>query len=75
MESGTGQKFSLASARVNRGHTIRTLALELELDPRTLQRLEDGQPIHPAKALKVADYFGVQVTDLMAAEPDSKAAA
>jgi len=65
MQSEIGQQFSLSSARVNRGHTIRSLAAELEIDWRTLARLEEGQPIHPAKALKVADYFGVQVTDLM----------
>lgn len=69
------QKFSLAAARVNRGHSVRSLAAELEIDWRTLTRLEGGFPIHPAKAKLVADYFGVQVTDLMAAEPDRKQAA
>lgn len=67
-------EFSLSSARVNRGHTIRSLAAEVGIDYRTLVRLEDGEAIHPAKALKVADYFGVQVTDLMP-DHDSKAAA
>lgn len=65
MESGTGQEFSLSAARVNRGHSIRSLSAELGIDWRTLTRLEEGKPIHPAKALIVARYFGVQVTDLM----------
>ena len=68
MEQQTDQKFTLAAARVNRGHSIRSLADTLQLDRRTIQRLEDGLPVHPAKALKVADYFGVQVTDLMPVE-------
>jgi transcriptional regulator with XRE-family HTH domain len=68
MKSGIGQQFSLQAARVNRGHTVRSLASELEIDARTLARLEAGEPIHPAKALKVAEYFGVQVTDLMSVE-------
>lgn len=54
----------LADARVNRGHTIRSLAAELGIDWRTLARIEEAKPVHPAKAKKVADYFGVRVTDL-----------
>ena len=57
--------FSLSSARVNKGHTVRSLAAELKVDYRTLVRLEERKQIHPAKAKIVADYFGVQVTDLM----------
>jgi hypothetical protein len=67
------QHFSLSAARVNRGHTIRSLSAELEIDWRTLTRLEEGKPIHPAKALVVAEYFGVQVTDLMPIEPQAAA--
>lgn len=65
MEQQTGQKFTLAVARVNRGHAVRSLAIKLGIDQRTVARLEAGEPVHPAKALVVADYFGVQVTDLM----------
>jgi hypothetical protein len=62
------QQFSLSAARVNQGHSVRTLAIELDIDYRTLQRLEEGKPIHPAKAKIVADYFDVLVTDLMPVE-------
>jgi transcriptional regulator with XRE-family HTH domain len=65
MARPTAAEFSLSSARVNRGHTIRSLAVEVGIDARTLGRLEEGKPVHPAKALKVAKYFEVQVTDLM----------
>ena len=68
MQSEIGQQFSLSTARVNSGHTSRSLAVALDIDPRTLARLEEGKPIHPAKAKLVADYFGVQVTDLMPVE-------
>jgi hypothetical protein len=71
MPQESPQEFSLSSARVNRGHTIRSLANELRIDWRTLTRLEEGQPIHPAKAKLVADYFDVQVTDLMPIESEA----
>lgn len=68
-------EFSLERARVNSGFSKRGLALELSLDYRTLVRLEAGESVHPASAKKVADYFGVQVTDLMPLDAGSKAAA
>lgn len=74
MTQETTQQFSLSTARVNRGHTARSLAAEVGIDARTLLRLERGEAVHPAKAKKVADYFGVRVTDLMHADDDSKVA-
>jgi transcriptional regulator with XRE-family HTH domain len=68
MKQESQQAFDLPTARINRGYTVRSLAAELAVDYRTLLRLERGQAIHPAKALIVADYFGVQVTDLMPVE-------
>jgi transcriptional regulator with XRE-family HTH domain len=64
----TPGEFNLLYARLNRGHTARSLAAELGIDQRTLARLERGQAVSPAKAKVVADYFGVQVTDLMPAD-------
>jgi ribosome-binding protein aMBF1 (putative translation factor) len=74
MEQGTEREFSLIRARVNGGHSIRSLAAEVQIDRRTLERLEDGKPVHPAKAKVVADYFEVQVTDLMPLESERSAA-
>lgn len=69
------EDFSLTTAIVNSGHTTRSLARHLNIDARTLARLEDGKPVHPAKAKVVADFFDVQVTDLMPVEPTGRAAA
>jgi len=73
MESGISQKFSLRDARVNCGHSKRSLATEVGIAYGTLIRLERGEAVHPANAKKVADFFKVQVTDLMR-EPESEAA-
>jgi transcriptional regulator with XRE-family HTH domain len=68
MTQETTQQFSLSKGRLNRGHTVCSLAALVGIDRRTLLRLERGEAVHPAKAKKVADYFGVQVTDLLPAE-------
>lgn len=60
--------FDLTKARINAGHSVRSLARELDITPNTLSRLESGLSVHPATAKKIADYFGVQVTDLMLTE-------
>lgn len=67
--------FDLARARVNKGHSIRGLAREVGVSEPTLRRLERGEVVRPESAKPVADFFKVQVTDLMPADPDSKAAA
>jgi transcriptional regulator with XRE-family HTH domain len=59
------ENFDLRSARLNAGFTIRGLAREIGIAEQTLRRLEGGEGAHPASAKKVADFFGVQVTDLM----------
>lgn len=59
------EAFSLQTARLNRGMSIRQLALAVGMAQQTLANLENGKPVHPASAKVVADYFGVQVTDLM----------
>lgn len=55
----------LAAARLNAGYSIRSLARHLDVPEQSIRRLEDGERIHPANAKKVADFFGVRVTDLM----------
>lgn len=60
--SGT---LNLAAERLNRGHSVRSLARELGVSEQSIRRLEDGDGVHPATALKVADYFGLKVTDLL----------
>lgn len=58
-------RFDLEEARVNAGHSLRSLADALSIAPATIQRLEAGETVHPANAKKIADFFGVKVTDLM----------
>lgn len=62
------QPFDLERARLNRGLSQRALALELDVGTETIRRLERGLGVRPANAKKVADFFDVQVTDLMAIE-------
>lgn len=55
----------LKRARVNAGFTQRGLAKHLDIDRDAIRRLESGLRVNPASAKRVADFFGVQVTDLM----------
>jgi DNA-binding XRE family transcriptional regulator len=60
--------FVLREARLNRGLSRRQAAIEINVAQDTLRKIEVGEPVHPASAKKIADYFGVQVTDLMPVE-------
>lgn len=60
--------FDLASARINAGMTQRDLADAAGVGRNTILRLEQGLGVRPANAKRVADYFNVQVTDLMPVE-------
>ena len=58
--------FDLTEARLNAGLSIRGLADELDVGQHSIRALERGDGrVHPATAKKIADRFGVQVTDLM----------
>lgn len=57
--------INLTAERLNRGYSIKGLARELDVHEHAIRRLERGEGgVHPATAKKVADFFGVQVTDL-----------
>lgn len=57
--------FNLAEEYRNAGFSRRGFAREVGITEPTLRRLEIGAGVHPANAKKVADYFGIKVTDLM----------
>lgn len=57
--------INLTVERLNRGYSINSLAEELGVHRNVITRLEAGESVHPSNAKKVADYFGVKVTDLM----------
>lgn len=61
-------KFDLTTARINAGHSIRGLARTIGVAEPTLRRLEAGLPVRPESAKPVADYFEIQVTDLIPVE-------
>lgn len=61
-------RFDLVAARLDKGLTQRALAEELGIGRETIRRLERGLGAHPSTAKKVADYFGVRVTDIMPLE-------
>lgn len=67
--------INLRADRLNKGHSIRSLARELGVTEQAIRRLEEGERVHPATAKRIADYFGVQVTDLMPVEPPIREAA
>lgn len=60
----TEASFDLRKARLNAGFSRRRAAQAIGVGEYVLRRLEEGQRVHPAKAKRVADYFGIQVTDL-----------
>lgn len=61
-------RFDLRAARLNAGLTQRDLAERAGVNLATVQRLEDGLGARPKNAKKVADLFGVKVTDLIPIE-------
>lgn len=58
----------LKAIRLNNGDSIRGLARKLDLPEQTIRRLEEGKGCWLDRAKKLADYYGVQVTDLPAFE-------
>jgi plasmid maintenance system antidote protein VapI len=59
--------IDLTTERLNRGHSIRSLADHLGIHQHAIRRLEAGEGVHPATAKKIADYYGCKVTDLLPA--------
>lgn len=58
----------LRAARLNAGLATRELAEQIGVNRNTIVRAERGEGVYPATAKKIADYFGVQVTDLWPVE-------
>lgn len=62
-------------ARINRGISIRGLARELEVPEQSIRRIERGQGITLPYAKKLADWYEVQVTDLLPLPEPAQSAA
>jgi transcriptional regulator with XRE-family HTH domain len=63
--------FDLRRERINKGLSIRQLAAQIKIAPETYRKLEDGEPVHPATALKVAEFYGVEAAELVLAPAES----
>ena len=57
-------RFDLRAARQNQGLTLREAAARIGVDFTAIQRAELGARPFPANAKKIADFYGVQVTDI-----------
>lgn len=71
MTDQSSDQFDPVAARLNAGLTQRELSEQVGVPLQTVQRLEAGLGARPGNAKKIADFFGVRVTDLL---PVSEAA-
>lgn len=56
--------MNLVAERLNRGLSPQDAATEIGIARGTLLRAEDGEPIRPAQAKQIADFYGCLVTDI-----------
>lgn len=63
----------LKAERLNRGLTLDALSAETDVPKSTLARMEGGVSPRPAVRLKIASYYGYEVTEIWPVE--QKAAA
>ena len=59
--------MNLTESRLNAGYSLRGLAAHLDVPEGSIRRLENGEGVTPANAKRVADFFGLKVTDLLPA--------
>lgn len=56
----------ITKIRQHRGHSVRTLALELGLHPNTLYKFERGERMpQPRNRLTIETYFGLTLEELL----------
>jgi DNA-binding XRE family transcriptional regulator len=66
--------IDLEKERLNRGLSFSGMAREIGIARGTLQSAADGDAIHPSSALKIAKFFGKEVTDIWPLETEAAAA-
>lgn len=74
MRGRAGHPIDLLAARLNRGLSRRQAADQMGVAENTLKRAEEGEMPHPSNALKIAGFYGHQVTDVWPLEPTEAAA-
>lgn len=57
-------RLNLEAERLNQGHSLRSGAKAIGITRETLERAERGAGVHPSSAKKIADFYGVKVTDI-----------
>ena len=68
--------MNLLAERLNRGLSQADAAEVIGVSRGTLDRAESGLSVQVANAKRIADFYGVQVTDIWpVAEPEREAAA
>lgn len=60
--------FDIRLACLNRGLSLRGAAREIGVPEQSMRRLANGQGVTPANAKRIADFFEVQVTDVLPLE-------
>lgn len=60
--------YRLLSLRLNKGLSINNAAKEIGIHPQVLSGAEKRATPHPHHAKKIADYHGLQVTDIWRVE-------
>lgn len=67
--------MNLRAARLNRGLSLMDAGTLIGVHRRTLYRAEQGEMPQAALAKKIADFYGVQVTDIWPVDDDDETAA
>ncbi|MHB1950193.1 MAG: helix-turn-helix transcriptional regulator [Acidiferrobacteraceae bacterium] len=62
--------MNIVAERVNRGLSQSDAAAEIGVSRGTLDRAERGLRIQTARAKRIADFYGVKVTDLWPVQTD-----
>lgn len=63
----------LKAERLNRGLTLDALSAETDVPKSTLARMEGGVRPRPAVRLKVANFYGYEVTEIWPVEKEAVA--
>lgn len=57
-------KLDLRVERLEAGHSIRSLGRALGMSQETIARAEQGEPVSPQTAKRIADFFERRVSDI-----------
>ena len=53
--------------------TVDDLAKAAKIDPKTIRRIEDREPVHVRSLAKLSSYFGVSASVLVRSAPEPQA--